>query len=939
MPIKKSDRDRLLNGISKAADELLTNRDLDEAILNVLKILGEAALADRVSIFENVRGENEPAFKLRFEWPSKINYDTGKSGLMSYNIFPTFYETLSENRLFLKNTKELQSGYRKQMEEFGTQSIISLPIYISNEFWGGLNFSYFHADHNWTEYEKSILQTGAAIIGSAIIRKKSEETARETEELYRQMVEDASDIIYRSDYKGYFTYVNPVTARIMRMSANDIIGRHFTELINPEYRKKAFDFYQEQFSKRTPFTYFEFPAINTRGEDIWVGQNVKLLCENDRVAGFHAVARDITDRKNAEEKIKLSEEKFRSIIENMQLGLVELDEYDNVIDAHERFCEMTGYSQEELKGKNTLMLFTGEKYKSKVSLQNIRKIAGLKSVFEIQVKRKNGEVIWVLISETPLQDKDRNIIGSIGIYLDITERKNAEQELIRAKELAEHSKKAEEQFLANMSHEIRTPMNAIVGLTDILMDASLSPGQKECVSAIKISAGNLLAVINDILDFSKIESGKVIIESAPFELDDLLNGIVQTLHFTANNKNISLSYSIDENIPPVLLGDTVRLRQILLNLSGNSIKFTEKGEVKIQAALQEIDEDQYVVIFSVVDTGIGIPEDKQSAIFDSFTQASGDTTRKYGGTGLGLTIAKELIGLMNGSIFVKSKVNEGSTFYVTIPFKKGDTLTDVNEKKKQAFTYQELSGTRVLLVEDNVMNQFLAKKILQSWNFQIDVADNGNIAIEKIRQADFDIILMDIQMPEKDGFETTDYIRKQMPAPKSSLPIIAITAHALIGEAEKCIAAGMNDYVSKPFNKTVLYEKINKLVDGSVVKAKLKNTNQHIDLAYLEKTVEGNIKFMTDVINLFLQQMPDMLDEMNQNCEQKEWDKLRATAHKVRPSIELMGIHSTKEILLEIEKLAIEKKSLDLLSGMVKQVNTTCYAAMEELKMELKKIS
>jgi PAS domain S-box-containing protein len=811
------DKDELLDGVSKATNELIVNHDLNSALEKSLRILSEAAKVDVITIFDNsiAAGNNEELLNSRFEWIKSTGVfleNIQNIQNAPYSEYPELHEALSKGNIFSALTKDLHGVFRERLEARKILSIITIPIYFGSKFWGGITFADTQSERIWSKNERSTLYATTATIGGAIERKKFETAVKESEERYKQLIEDASDIIYRADFKGFFTYVNPITARAMNMRAEDIIGHHFTELIRPDYREKAGNFYKDQFIKKIPVTYFEFPVINSEIANQWIGQNVKLLHENGWVTGFQAVARDITDKKNAEDAVKLSETKYRSIIENMELGLVEVDAFDNIINAYDRFCAITGYSQEELNGKNLLTIFTGKKFKSKLSLQNTRKFLGLKSVFEIQIQKKNGEVIWVLISETPLYDANKNIRGSIGIYQDITERKNSEGELIRAKEFAEHSKQAKEQFLANMSHEIRTPMNAIVGMTDILLEGQLSPDTKECLDTIKLSADNLLYIINDILDFSKIESGKITFEKAPFRLRDVLDGIVKILDISAKNKNISLTYSVDNDIPDNVIGDTVRLRQILLNLASNSIKFTEKGTVNIDARLRMRQNDDHIIEFSVTDSGIGIPEDKLSSIFESFTQASGDTTRKYGGTGLGLTIAKQLIELQGGNVIVKSKINEGSTFSFALSFKKDLTEKDQKSPEKISYTFTELSGTKVLLVEDNVVNQFLAKKILDKWQLHSDIADNGKVAIEKFKQNNYDIILMDVQMPEMDGYEATAYIRNKMPDPKSNIPIIALTAFALKGEAEKCVEMGMDDYISKPFNQTNLYEKMLKLI-------------------------------------------------------------------------------------------------------------------------------
>ncbi len=369
--------------------------------------------------------------------------------------------------------------------------------------------------------------------------------------------------------------------------------------------------------------------------------------------------------------------------------------------------------------------------------------------------------------------------------------------------------KVKEQFLANMSHEIRTPMNAIVGFTNLLLKTEIGLEQKQYVDAIKTSGENLLVIINDILDFSKIQSGKFSFEKIELSLSQLISTLTDLMLPKSVEKNITLSTKIDKQIPDKLIGDPTRLSQILLNLVGNAIKFTEKGEVKIEAKLIKETETSVELQFSVIDTGIGISKDKLSTIFQGFTQASNETTRKYGGTGLGLTIVKQLIELQGGDISVKSELAKGSVFDFNLRFDKSSKslIENKNGYSKENETIS-MKGLNILLVEDNLLNQVLAKKVLSDWHWNVDIAENGLIAIEKVKQNDFDVILMDIQLPEMDGYEATRNIRKMGNTAKSNVPIIAMTAHAMSGEAEKCINAGMNEYISKPFDTTVLHNKI-----------------------------------------------------------------------------------------------------------------------------------
>ena len=383
------------------------------------------------------------------------------------------------------------------------------------------------------------------------------------------------------------------------------------------------------------------------------------------------------------------------------------------------------------------------------------------------------------------------------------------KELIQSKLRAEHSSKAKEQFLANMSHEIRTPLNGIDGMTRLLDSTSLSNDSQEYVNAIKSSSENLLVIVNDILDFSKIEAGKLSIEKIGFNLTKILNQVIKSSCYKAEEKGVLLESNIDGKIADILIGDPVRLQQIVINLLNNALKFTSKGFVKLNCTLISTKNNLNTIKFEIDDTGIGIEKNKLDTIFESFSQEDDSTTREFGGTGLGLSISKHLVELFNGQLLVKSEKNKGTSFYFTLDLPIGneddlpEDLTVVNEP-------ESLENKRVLLVEDNEINQFLATTILKQWKMNIDIADNGKIALDRLKEQNYDVILMDVQMPIMGGLEATELIRNTL---NITTPIIALTANAIKGDNEKCIEVGMDDYISKPFNHSILYNKILKLIN------------------------------------------------------------------------------------------------------------------------------
>ncbi|MBC7887005.1 MAG: response regulator [Ferruginibacter sp.] len=406
------------------------------------------------------------------------------------------------------------------------------------------------------------------------------------------------------------------------------------------------------------------------------------------------------------------------------------------------------------------------------------------------------------------KNEEQKAVRVIGSMQDITDRKNAELETQKARFEAEEARKTQEQFLANMSHEIRTPMNGVIGMTQLLAGTELNKDQREYVATIKESAANLMVIINDILDLTKIVAGKITIEKTDYTLPDIISNSIKINQFRADEKGILLKWAIDKNIQPSLSGDPGRLNQVLINLLGNAIKFTEQGEVNLHVGLLEENEGSVTLEFSITDTGIGIAEDKIESVFERFTQVSGASTRKYGGTGLGLTITKQLIELQGGTIHVKSKQGEGSvfTFYLTIQKAKPQHDTGIkNPPKDQSYT---LKDVKILLAEDNIINQKVATRSLSNLGAVVDVANNGKEAIALLQTKSYDIVLMDIQMPEMDGYEATRIIRTAISEEISSMPIIAMTASALIADREKCLLAGMNDYIAKPFQVPELYEKI-----------------------------------------------------------------------------------------------------------------------------------
>jgi signal transduction histidine kinase len=407
------------------------------------------------------------------------------------------------------------------------------------------------------------------------------------------------------------------------------------------------------------------------------------------------------------------------------------------------------------------------------------------------------------------------LIGKVIVFINLfKQRKNLQDEIMwrekiekdlkKAKEVAEDATRAKQKFLSTMSHEIRTPLNAIINTVNLLKDENPRSEQIESIEILKFSADHLLRIVNDILDYSKIDAGRFEFEKVEFEIRKLLQGVKQSFEYEVGQKKLQIDIHIDEKIPPVVFGDSIRLTQVLINLVGNSVKFTEKGQITVRTRLKKRHNSQIDLEFQVIDTGIGIPEDKIDLIFESFTQASSSTTRKYGGTGLGLAITKKLVELQGGSITVTSKLGIGSTFCVILPFVVSDKTVLEDDGSKKA-TFHSLKGLKVLVVEDNLVNQKIVAKYLMKWEASHDVAENGKIAVEKVRSGMYDVVLMDLHMPEMSGYEATLKIRAMEGKYFQDLPIIALTASVFLEDRDKIFKFGMSGFITKPFNPTELF--------------------------------------------------------------------------------------------------------------------------------------
>ncbi len=490
--------------------------------------------------------------------------------------------------------------------------------------------------------------------------------------------------------------------------------------------------------------------------------------------------------------------------------------------------------------------------------------------------------------------------------------------------------KIKENFLANMSHEIRTPLNAILGFTNILNRTKLDEHQQKHVQIIHSSGNNLLAIVNDILDLSKIEAGMMRIEETPFRVGDVIATVEEMLSPKAVEKNIKLIVKVDEDVPQTLCGDAVRLTQILVNLISNSIKFTQEGGVYVKVTPFKSEGEIIRLEFLVRDTGIGIPRDKQQFIFERFEQAEAETTRRFGGTGLGLSIVKHLIELQKGKISLNSQEGAGTIFLVELPYKAtNEEAPSVSIKNDKQNIQLMNNNVNILVAEDNIMNQELIKYLLKNWGFNFDLVFNGAQAIEALRKQNYDIVLMDIQMPEMDGHMATKTIRNEL---KSTVPIIAMTAHAMAGEREKSINSGMNDYISKPLDEKNLFDIIIKYSKNNEKNyTPLTVDHNVINLDYIDQLSSEDKEFKRKIIREFVSRVPDSIQTMEKAIHEKNYSTINKVAHDMKTTVHFMGLTVLIGHLLQrIEELASSNGAMVTIQQMFVDIKSVCMQAVQE---------
>lgn len=730
------------------------------------------------------------------------------------------------------------------------------------------------------------------------------------------------------------TFWNHHSEIVFGWKEEEVLGKVFTDFMVPARNKALWNnsIYQYLSEGRNEFLnkQVELYVVNKAGDEFLTEITITPMTQ-DGETFFCAFIQDISEKKEAENLRKIQEEKYQNVITHMNLGLIEVDNNKIIQYANQSFASISGYEISELVGKNIIDFFDFQDnldiIESKIKLRQ----QGVSDIYQIPIKKKSGEQRWLTISGAPNYDDKGNVIGSIGIHLDITDQKKLESDLEKEKINALKSSKAKEVFLANMSHEIRTPLNAIIGFLRELDKLELTGLQKDYVNNSSIASKHLLAIINNILDISKIESGEMNLESVDFIFEKSISNVITVLHPMLKQKGLDFNVTTSKEIANVLVGDAMKLQQILYNLVGNAIKFTSTGSISINCEVVDDSTFSQKLKISISDTGIGMESSFVSTIFNKFSQEDIETNRKYGGTGLGLSITKELVELMGGTIEIESEKNRGTTIYLYLNYPKSGTenTADLNIIKPVI----RLKNISILLVEDNYFNRLVVQNTLQYYNCEVTEAENGLEAVEILKNRTFDIILMDIQMPIMGGIEAVLIIRNEL---NLSTPIIALTANAFKTEIDKCKKAGMNDYVVKPFDEVVLLQTIVKYTinkNGIPSLDNEMNPNQPLyNLNFLHNSSSGDDEFVVKMVGVFVEQTTATIEKIDAALESNNFLEISQLIHKIRPSTDHMGVLSIQSEMKTLEKIAKETQNKGQITAIYTMVKKTLQLVISQLQ-------
>ena len=887
-------------------------------------------------------------------------------------------------------------GTKFGLSLFATANIITFATLV----WFGarrLNRS----DEKRQRAEES-LHSAHAALEERVIARTSELAA--AQKLLREVLEAATGVsVIAGDAHGLITLFNTGAERMLGYRADEMIGKQTPAILHEESEVIArgeelsreygrpiqgFDVFVEQARQGGSETR-EWTYVRKDGSRLTVSLDVTATRdEAGGISGFLGVATDVTERKKAEAALRESQ-RFEQELKEAKVAaalhegaqryafladaipqIIWTARPDGGLDYYNKaWFDYTGLTLDQAKDWGWGAVLHPDDLQPSIDRWTHSFTTGENYEIEYRFKRAaDGAYRWHLGRALPMRDEHGAIVQWVGSCTDIDDAKRSKEtlqaandelglrvlertsELHAAKEAAEAANRSKSEFLANMSHEIRTPMNGILGMTELVLDTKLDAVQREYLGMAKSSAHALLGLINDILDFSKIEAGKLELESIGFSLRECIGTMLKPLGLRADQKGLELIADIHAEVPDQVTGDALRLQQVLLNLTDNAIKFTERGDVIVGVAVASGAEGGHCLHFTVRDTGIGIPEAKQKLVFEAFAQADGTTTRTHGGTGLGLAIASQLVGKMGGRIWVESVVGEGTTFHFTAHL---PARTAPSPVARQAAAVAEpvarsMGGLRILLAEDNAINRALAAALIEKGGHSLAHAANGREALMAAAREEFDLIFMDVQMPEMDGLEATQLIRKLEMRTGRHTPIVAMTAHALVGDRQRCIAAGMDDYLSKPLQRAELFEMLSRAAVGrstdiavaapvaSVVSRKSDAPSPIFSREHLLDQLDGDEALLSQLIALFQENTPRLLDEILGSIARGSSIDLARTAHALLSSLGPFGAQEAQRLtrLLEAQSLEEDYEETDRIYSALDREMTEIYKALHALARE-----
>ena len=726
-------------------------------------------------------------------------------------------------------------------------------------------------------------------------------------------------------------YINSEIKKFLQIN-DEAINKKFYEIFKIKTCPIFCNFKDENciitkvFNTKKSYISYNDTIIDHKNRELPVFLIINPIIENDKVNKIVYIIKDISE----ERKIRTDLLKLKRAIEQAPVSIVITDTNATIEYVNPFFCKITGYSFEEAIGNNPKILRT--KYNEKYYKEMWNTIlSGKVWEGEFLNKKKNGKPYWEKAIIGPVFDDNGKIINFVAVKEDITELKNLQKKLEFAKKQAEIANKMKSEFLANMSHEIRTPMNAIIGFIDLLYDTELTDVQKEYINIIKSSSENLLRILNDILDLSKLEAGKMDFEESEIDIKELIANCINIFSKRAREKSLALKYEIDENVPPHLIGDPIRISQIINNLLSNSIKFTEKGEIGIKVSLKSKKDNIAEILFIVYDTGIGIPEDKKDKIFESFTQTDSSISKKYGGTGLGLTIVKKIIEVYGGKIWVESKEGKGSKFFFTLKLKIAESAL-AKEKKKFIEEVIKFKDARVLVAEDNKTNQILIKEIFKKFNIFVDIASNGIEALKKLSEKEYDLIFLDWHMPEMDGLEVVKILRKIEKGESvddirvdriiieklrnRKFNIIALTASTMAEEISILKEAGFDHFLSKPIIKEELIKVLKKYLTSITTPTKEEKEN----LDELKDFIDNDEELLRTLIESFDETLKENLKKLKEAIASKDYKNIKYFAHSIKGAAYNIKLNKIGKIAEDIEYNAKYTKNIDEIVKLYEQL-------------------